>query len=1007
MAQSSVLLLGPFQVQQHGTTVTRFQADKVRALLAYLALEANRPHARSALAGLLWPEQPEERALPNLRQALVRLRHALADGEDPLLLTRQTVQWREGAATVDVHDFLRLARSSEVADLEQAAALYRGEFLAGFGLPECEAFEAWLLLTRERLGHQALDVLARLAEGYLTAGQPGESAVAARRQLALDPWREPAYRQLMLALAQSGDRAGALAAYARCCRVLRDELDITPDEETRELAEQIEAGAVPAGDDRPVPATAPARTHNLPAPLASFVGREDELAILRGRLGEADGRLLTVVGAGGAGKSRLALAAAWELRPAFPEGVWWVELAGIGAGDDPAVQRATVASAVAASLSITLDGRRPPLDELAGILGQRTTLLVLDNCEHLPETATLARTLLEASPGLRVFATSREPLGLAGETLLPLEGLAVPDEGDPDAGASPAVRLFLDRAARHTPGWGQDPEEVEAAGRLCRVLEGMPLGIELAAHWVGHYTPDEITTTLQRDLAFLVARTHDVPERQRSLRAMFTTTWELLSGTEQQALARLSVFRGGVDRSAAQAVAGIAATTLATLVDKSLLRRVDVGRYRLHELLRQFAFERLAEAGEITTLGDRHLGHYLALAEQAASELLGPQQREWLERLDRDLDNLRAALAWARDQGDGERGLRLASALGRFWEVRSHASEGRTWLEAALAAGTAAPARPRAAALDEAGWLAYRQGDYGRAMTLHEEALTLWRELDDRADIAASLNHLGAAAYGQGDAVRAVALFEEALALRRELGDRHGIAGSLNNLGVMAFYQGDFERAVTLLEEVLPLYRELGDRHEFATSLTNLGAVAYWQGDTARALALLEEGLALGRELGDKALCALSVIYLGHSASRRGDATTAATRYQEAIQLCRDTGNRYLLPYALEGWGWATCDQGAGDRAAQLYGAAAALRAVAHGVLAAHEAADREQKIEALRASLGEEVLERGWAAGEQMLLGEAVELALERAVALALEEGSAPASLDEAAAPPSGLTAR
>jgi predicted ATPase/DNA-binding SARP family transcriptional activator len=998
MAQSSVLLLGPFQVQQNGITVTRFRGDKVRALLAYLAVEAHRPHSRSALAKLLWPEQPLEQALGNLSLALFRLRQALAAGEDPLLATRQTVRWRDGAAVVDVLEFVRLASSSDAADLEQAAALYRGEFLSGFGLPECEAFEDWLLLTRERLGYLALDVLARLAEGYLTAGQPGESAVAARRQLALDPWREPAHRQLMLALAQSGDRAGALAAYARCCRVLRDELDITPDEETRRLAEQIEAGAAPAGDEQPVSATLPLRTHNLPAPLASLVGREEELARLATLAGEP--RLATVVGAGGSGKSRLALAAAWDLRPRFPDGVWWVELAGIGAGDDPAVQRTTVASAVATALGVTLDGRRPPLDELAVVLAERTALLMLDNCEHLPETATLARTLLEASPGLRVFATSREPLGLAGETLLPLEGLQSSEEGDSDAGASPAVRLFLERARRHTPGWGQELEEAEAAGRLCRVLEGLPLGIELAAHWVGHYTPDELAAAVQTDLEFPSARTRDVPERQRSLRAVFAHSWSLLSAAEQQALVRLSIFRGGVDRSAAQAVAGVTPTTLATLVDKSLLRRLAVGRYRLHELLRQFATERLAKVGEVERLGDRHLGHYLALAEQAAPELTGPTQRACLERLERDLDNLRAALAWARERGDGERGLRLATALERFWEVRSHLSEGRIWLAAALAARAAAPARPRAAALDAAGRLAYYQGDFGEAETLHEEALALWRELGDRAGIADSLNHLGAVAYGQGDAARAVALFEEALVLRRELGDRHGIAAWLGNLGIVAFWQGDFGRAVTLHEEVLDLWRVLGDQHNIATALTTLGALAYWQGNVRRAKALLEEALALARELGDHGLCAYTVIYLGHSASRSGDAVMAASHYQETIRLCRDIGNKYLLPYALEGWAWATRDHGEGERAVQLYGAAAALRAATQAVLAPHEAADREQKLVALRERLGAADFEREWAAGERM--------SLEEAVALALEEASAPASLDEATTPPaSGLRAR
>jgi tetratricopeptide (TPR) repeat protein len=550
------------------------------------------------------------------------------------------------------------------------------------------------------------------------------------------------------------------------------------------------------------------------------------------------------------------------------------------------------------------------------------------------------------------------------------------------------VQLFLDRAARHTPGWGQDPAEVAAAGRLCRVLEGMPLGIELASHWVDHYTPDEIVAAIQSDLDFLTARTQDAPARQSSLRAVFAYTWELLSATEQQALARLSIFRGGVDRTAAQAVVGITPTTLVTLVDKSLLRRLAVGRYGLHELLRQFAAERLAEAGEVERLGDRHLAHYLALAEQAAPELRGPQQREWLARLDRDLDNLRAALGWARERGDGELGLRLASALWRFWFVRSHVTEGRTWLEAALAAAAAAPARTRAVALNAGGRLAFQQTDYERAGMLYEEALALWRSLGDRRGIAASLNYLGSLTQWQGDYGRAVALFAEALTLFRELEDRHGIAGALDSLGTLAYLQGDVERTVTLLEEALALRRALGDGLDIVTSLVNLGAVAYWQGDVGRAVALFEEALPLARELGDKGLCALCLVYLGRAASRRGAALVAATHYQEALQLCLDTGDRYLLPYALEDWAWATHDQGEGERAAQLYGAAAALRAATQAVLTPREATDREQKIEALRVSLGAAVFERGWAAGER--------LSLEDAVALALEEGSARASLDE-----------
>jgi predicted ATPase/DNA-binding SARP family transcriptional activator len=900
MAQSSVLLLGPFQVQHHATTVMALRRAKAAALLAYLAVEADRPHPRSGLAGLLWPEQPEEQALRNLSQALVQLRQALADGEDPLLVTRQTVQWRDGAAAVDVHAFLRLAGSDAMADLEQAAALYRGEFLAGFGLPECEAFEDWLLLTRERLGHQALDVLQRLGEAYLAVGQLTEAVAASRRQLGLDPWREVAYRQLMRALAQSGDRAGALAAYARCQKVLADELDITPDEETRLLAKRIEAGDVPAPGERLVPATEPTRTHNLPAPLASLVGREDELAHLA-TLAQSDTRLVTVVGAGGSGKSRLALAAAWQLRSQFPDGVWWVELAGIGAGDDPPAERATVASAVAAALGATLTGRRPLLDELAGVLAERNALLVLDNCEHLPETATVARTLLESSLGLCLLTTSRERLGLSGEALLPLEGLAVPDEGEPDAGAYPAVRLFVERAARRTPDWGQGPGEVEAAGRFCRLLEGMPLGIELAAHWVGHYAPDEIAAALQTDLDSLAARTHDVPERQRSLRAVFAHSWSLLSEAEQQALTRLSVFRGGVDRAAAQAVAGIAATTLATLVDKSLLRRVEVGRYGLHELLRQFAAERLdAVAEERAEVQAQHGAYFLSMAEEAAAEYGGSRQVEWLDRVQRDHDNIRAAQEGFGARGDVEMELRLAAATVYFWFIRGYHTEGAERLLRTLARPEAQHRTAvRARALNAAGYIQWVRGNLPEAHELFAESVGITRAVGTQQDLAFGLCYLGTVLNAAREYHAAESLLEESLAIWDALGNHTHMCLALMFLGDSALGRGDWQRALLASTRSAELCRSTGNISVLPYPLRRLGYLALLEHDEERATALYFEAMVVNREVGDRQGVAASLVGLAAVAEAREQPEESAVLLGAAEALVKSIESQ-LLPFDAE-----------------------------------------------------------------------------------------------------------
>lgn len=882
----AVNLLGTWQVlARGGALISRFRGDKVRALLAYLAVEAERPHARAELVGLLWPEVPGELAGRNLSQSLVRLRQALGvrsgAEDDPLSVTRQSVQWRAEVAQVDVTMFTRTAVSSDLADLERAAALYRGEFMAGFGLPDCEAFEEWLLVNRERLKDVALGVLHAVAERKLAGGRTVDAVAAARRQLTLEPWRESAHRQLMQALAAGGDRPAALGAFARCCEILRAELDTPPEEETRRLAERIQSGDVTL---RP---SMPDHAHNLPAPLTHFVGREPELARVAELL-DGGTRLLTVIGTGGTGKTRLALAAAWALRSRFADGVWWVPLAGLQAGQDPALTRDTLADAIGSALSLTYTGRGTPLEELAAALRGRNSLLLLDNCEHLPDVGPVARTLLEAAPDVRLLATSRAPLGVEGETLLSLRGLPVPGSDVPDAAHYAGVQLLLERASRLTPVWAKGPSELAGAVRLCRLLEGLPLGIELAAQWLGHFSPDEIARELQADLDFLASRRRDVPDRQRSLRAAFSYSWGLLRAEEQQALAGLSVFRGSFDRAAAQAVAGVRATILVSLAGKSLVEHAGLGRYRLHDLLRQFATERLAGRGETVALGERHAAHYLALAERAAPQLVGPDQAAGTARLEGDRDNLLAALSWAREHERPEMELRLAGGLAHFWVNRGYAREGREWLGDALtrADKSALPVMVRARACHGAGLLANIQGAQDEAVRWLEEGIAL---------------------YGQG-------------------GDPVSAVRALNTLGGVAYDRGNLSRAGEVWGECLRLARAAGDTGGAAWALGNVGEVLYHQGDTTAAAAHHEEALTLAGQAGRNDIEALALSDLGNDRCRQGDLAGAAELFRQALVIMRRLGDRRRIAVTLENFAGLAVAAGQGEHAARWLGAADAVR---------------------------------------------------------------------------------
>lgn len=992
---------------------------KVEALLAFLVLYPEE-HAREKLASLFWGDFPDMQARSSLRNALTILRKHLDD--HLFLAERESVRFNPVYPLwVDALEFEKQVNKfiseaspdSCLVDLE----LYQGDLLPDW-------YDDWVVPKREHYRNLYLNTLLRLTEGFRSRGQYENAVRSAQMVLLNDPSSERAHQHLMFCYVALGNRSAALRQYEECEHILRDDLGVRPMPATVRLYERIKESVA---EHKP----REAMLTNMPIPLTSFIGRERELEEVKPLLFNT--RLLTLTGAGGSGKTRLAIRVATDLIESFKDGVWWVDLA-------PLMDQMLVPQAVASVLGIREMANQSLIEALTSYLREKDLLLVLDNCEHLVRAcAHVAQTLLSVCPNVKILATSREGIGLTGETVWRVPGLSIPDRQHVPAVDTltgyDGVRLFVERAAAVAPGFSLTQENAATVAQLCIRLDGIPLAIELATACVKVLTVEQIMMRLEDRYHLLIGGSRTALPRHRTLRATMDWSFKLLSEEERMLFRRLAVFAGTCSLDAVESICsgdGIAKDRvlilLASLIDKSLVTcesNDGTARYRLLDTIREYGQVKLQQSAESQRVRNRHLDFFLALAEKAETGLLGAEQLVWLRRLGAEHDNLRTALKWS--EGDRNRvgaGLRLASALWRFWEIRGYLSEGREWLAALLSRSEAGDGRAqaRAGALNTAGRLAlfqsdftaarllleeslatwqdlgpsgrwgvaislmglgrvaFRLDDFGRAQILYEASLAIFRELGSSGEwgIAASLMGLGIVASSQGDYARALALIEESLALCRKLGDQVGIAASLKYLGDVVYRQGDYGRTLALTEESLAISKALEDKVGIGMSLNHLGDVAYHYGDYDRAVALYGEGLEIFRQVGVKGSIVMSLNDIGQVALARGDRRRALALFRESISLAQELGSKWDIGWCLEGLAVVAALAEQPERAARLFGAVEAMFESIGVRVRPDDRADHDRNVAAVHSRLDEETFAKAWEQGRAMTVQQSIAYAIQ-----------------------------
>jgi predicted ATPase/DNA-binding SARP family transcriptional activator len=908
-----IYCFGPFRAEWAGSAALAFSTDKARALLAYLAVESGRPHRREYLASLLWSDRPEEQALHNLRQTLTYLRKSLNDDTAALpviLAVRDTIQLNPAVEVwVDVLAFgrdLAAARryfqrrgggGLNVRYLRRALGHFQNPFLDQFYLSGSPLFDDWAALVREDCSRRAVEAFAWLAEYHERRGEYTLARQAADRILGLTPWDESAHAQIMRLLSVDGQWSAAQHQFALLRRALDEHLAVQPARETLDLFEQIRTAALRDGT---IPPRFPLSRHNLPSAFAPFVGRTVELDELCEMVLDPGCRLATLFGPGGVGKTSLALELARQQVGVFPDGVFFVPLAAFEQAD-------RIWSALAEVLGLPVSDRLDFHAQLLDYLRARRLLLIFDNFEHLltgPESVSLLVDILHQAPGVMLLVTSRERLNLQEECIYPLEGLSYPKDArcpEHSPESFDALALFASRARQVQRSFSLTEHTLPAAVRICRLLEGLPLGIELAAAALFNGSCAEIADAIAHDLDFLTASASNIPPRHRSLRAAFDVSWNLLSSGEQHVFRRLSVFRGGFEAQAAWQVAGASPEILAALAGQSLLRRSvsplagDEWRFDLLEPTRQAAAEKLAaDPADLIAARSAHASCFAGFLSEQQYVIQGPGQTAALAAIQLEFENVRLAWDWLVERRDSPRIEGSLDPLYHFFNIRSRFTEGIQYFQAALDSLENDPAAEWVCAMlaSRLGALAYRARSNDLALQSLVRARAVFERLDQPAELAFCLVSLGGLYLRMKDFSAALACAGQSLEFYMCLGDLGGQAYAQYLLGLVRSRQGINREARPHLLASVDLARRTGDQRRLVAPLNVLGDIACSEGDYPAGEKFFLESLEIARSLNDRFNQAIVLNNLASVAHSSQNYVQEQGLLEESLSLCREIGDR-------------------------------------------------------------------------------------------------------------------